>query len=119
MQVNGSKNKNWKDYADLLNKEFGGKSLNHCSKINGESIAVIPGLLKACSQATHKKGTPTICEYKEANIFPDFGCCLHAQADGGGTAFIQLRVIRRTAGRPFRSGDGRGRGLGPRIGRGA
>jgi pyruvate-formate lyase-activating enzyme len=58
------------DYCDRLNKKFGGKSLYHCSGLNGGQIAVIPGFIQGCSSATHKNGPPTICEYKVANVLP-------------------------------------------------
>lgn len=63
--------KSWKEYSDKLNKEFGGKILKYCGNLNGGRVAFIPKKLKGCSSATHKKGAPTICDYKEPNIFPD------------------------------------------------
>jgi len=36
--------------------------------LDGRRFAVTPGALKACGGATHKKGTPTICEYHEPNV---------------------------------------------------
>lgn len=61
----------WSDYADRLNREFGGKNIMYCDNLCGRQFAVTPGAIKACGAATHKKGMPTICEYREPNVLPD------------------------------------------------
>jgi len=61
----------WKAAAEKLNDEFGGKRLMQCKLLTGRQFAVTPGELKACSSATHEKGTPTICTYDEPNVVPE------------------------------------------------
>ncbi len=65
-----NKAKSWAENASLLNREFGGKTLQHCKLLSGRQFAVTPGFLRACCSATHEKGTPTICTYNGPDVHP-------------------------------------------------
>ena len=60
----------WDKEAFLINKDYSGKTIKHCKLLDGSVLAVTPGFLKVCGQATHEKGSPTICEYDRPNIDP-------------------------------------------------
>jgi pyruvate-formate lyase-activating enzyme len=60
----------WNHYSTVLNDEFGGKTLFHCAALNGGGFGVTPGMLKICGSATHKAGSPNICEYLKPDVEP-------------------------------------------------
>jgi hypothetical protein len=52
MTLEGARTETWRRRAAELNAEFGGQHLQHCTLLNGQQFAVIPGALKACACST-------------------------------------------------------------------
>ncbi len=71
MDAGSARSAQWRQCADQLDREFGGKTLAHCGLLNGQQFAVTPGVLRACGSATHMTGPPAICEYRQPDVFPD------------------------------------------------
>ena len=71
MNAGTARSAQWRQCADQLNREFGGRTLAHCGLLDGQQFAVTPGVLKACGSATHMTGPPAICEYLKPDVSPE------------------------------------------------
>ena len=71
MNAGTARSAQWRQCADQLDREFGGRTLAHCGLLNGQQFAVTPGVLRACGSATHMTGPPAICEYRQPDVSPE------------------------------------------------